>query len=196
HQIAELNEPPRANAASLFTPAWGDAAPAVKGTALVLEPFPPTVPLADLTGTVTRIVTDSSVAIPRDGAVLLARGTAAQEVQDDAVVGAQVSVRLSLARDWSSVTDAVGGGPALVRDGKPIARSGESLTAVQLYGRDPRTSIGQRADGGLVIVAADGRRRGWSVGISNWDLALTLQRYGCVTGFALDSGGSTTVAFD
>jgi hypothetical protein len=47
-----------------------------------------------------------------------------------------------------------------------------------------------------VIIVADGRRRGWSVGISNWDLALALMRYGVVTGFALDSGGSSTLAFN
>src|SRR5207253_1202096 len=70
------------------------------------------------------------------------------------------------------------------------------LTDVQLFGADPRTAIGQRADGRIVIVAADGRRRGWSVGIRNWDLALMLIHYRCVIGFALDSGGSTTVAFD
>jgi hypothetical protein len=46
------------------------------------------------------------------------------------------------------------------------------------------------------MVAVDGRRRGWSIGITNWDMAQTLVHYGCVTGFALDSGGSTTVAFD
>jgi hypothetical protein len=196
HPIAQLNEPPRGNATALFTPAWGAATPALKGVAVVLEPFPAATLFTDLPGTVTRIVTDSSVAIPRGGAILVARGNAAADLQTDAAVGSQITVRLALSRDWSSVTDAVGGGPALVQNGKPIARSGESLTADQLYGRNPRTSIGQRADGSLVIVAADGRRRGWSVGVSNWDLALALARYGCVTGVALDSGGSTTVAFD
>jgi hypothetical protein len=196
HPIAAVNEPPRANATALFTPVWGDSTPALKGTQVTLEPFPAARPFADLAGTVTRIVTDSPVPIPRDGAVLVGRGTAAQDLLNSTTVGGPLGVHLALSRDWSSVTDAVGGGPALVRDGKPIARSGESLTAVQLYGRDPRTSIGQRPDGSLVIVAADGRRRGWSVGISNWDLALALVRYGCVSGFALDSGGSTTVAFD
>ena len=67
---------------------------------------------------------------------------------------------------------------------------------MQLRGRDPRTAIGQRADGTIVMVAVDGRRRGWSIGITNWDLAQTLVHYGCITGFALDSGGSTTIAFD
>jgi hypothetical protein len=90
----------------------------------------------------------------------------------------------------------VSSGPTLVKNGRPIFNAGEALTPAQLRGRNPRTAIGQRADGGIVMVAVDGRQRGWSVGITNWDLALTLVRYGCVTGFALDSGGSTTVAFD
>jgi exopolysaccharide biosynthesis protein len=198
YPLAQLNEPPHANSAALFTPVWGDATPPVNGVAVVLDPFPATKPFVDLTGDVTALVSNSSVPIPRDGAVLVARGTAADAVQADAVVGGRVSLRIGLRKDWSAVTDAVGGGPALVRNGKAIRpeKSGEALSNVQLYGPDPRTAIGQRADGGIVIVAADGRRRGWSVGIRNWDLAVMLLHYRCVTGFALDSGGSTTVAFD
>jgi hypothetical protein len=196
YPIGPLNEPPRAGTTALFTPAWGTATPPVDGVAAVLEPFPPTSPFRDLVGGVASLAYGGSVPIPRDGAVLVGRGSAGQALQDDAPVGGQVTVRLGLRADWSAVTDAVGGGPALVRDGKPIFNAGEALTNAQLHGRDPRTAIGQRVDGGIVIVAADGRRRGWSVGISNWDLALTLIRYGCVSGFALDSGGSTTVAFD
>src|SRR5438876_2594963 len=198
YPLGQLNEPPHANSASLFTPVWGDATPPVSGIAAVLQPFPPTKPFGDLVGQVTALANNSSVPIPRDGAVLVARGTAADAVRADALVGGQVTLRIGLRKDWSAVTDAVGGGPALVRGGKAIRPqdAGESLTDVQLYGPDPRTAIGQRADGGIVVIAADGRERGWSIGIRNWDLALMLIRYGCVTGFALDSGGSTTVAFD
>lgn len=196
HPINALNEPPKSNNVSLFTSAWGATTPKLQATAVVLEPFPAALPFTDLPGTVTRIVTNTPVAVPKDGAVLLGRGSAARDLLADAVAGAQLTVRLGVSRDWSTVRDAVGGGPALVLNGKPIAKSGESLTAVQLNGREPRTAIGQRADGGLVLIVADGRRRGWSVGISNWDLALALMRYGAVTGFALDSGGSSTLAFD
>jgi hypothetical protein len=145
---------------------------------------------------VQSVLTDTSVAIPPDGAVLLARGTAAQALQAEAVVGAPLTVRIPLVDTWATVTDAVSSGPTLVRDGRPLFNAGEALTKAQLRGRDPRTAIGQRADGGIVLIAVDGRRPGWSVGISNWDLANTLVAYGCVTGFALDSGGSTTMAFD
>ena len=194
--IGQLNEPPRANAVALFTPVWGANTPATRGTTVVLTGFPPAAPRRDLTGVVQSVLTDTSVAIPPDGAVLLARGTAARILQEEAVVGAALTVRIPLVDDWAAVTDAISSGPTLVKDGRALFNAGEALTKAQLRGRDPRTAIGQRADGGIVLLAVDGRQPGWSVGISNWDLANTLIAYGCVTGFALDSGGSTTVAFD
>lgn len=195
--IAQLNEPPRANSLALFTPVWGAKTPAMKGgVTVVLGGFPPAVPRTDLTGVVQAVFTSTSVAVPAGGAVLVARGAAAPELQAQAVVGSPLTVRIPLRDDWASVTDAVSSGPTLVKDGKPIFNAGEALTTLQLRGRDPRTAIGQRADGAIVLLAVDGRRPGWSIGITNWELATTLVRYGCVTGFALDSGGSTAVAFD
>jgi hypothetical protein len=195
YPVSQLNEPPRRNSVALFTPVWGGETPAVKGTTIVLEPFPPTAPRKDLIGTIVAAGAGRATTVPADGAVLVARGTAARPFAA-LPAGTQVTVRIPLPTEWASVTDAVSAGPTLVRNGKPIFNAGEALTPVQLHGRDPRTAIGQRADGTIVMVAVDGRQPGWSVGITNWDLAQTLVRYGCVTGFALDSGGSTTIAFD
>jgi hypothetical protein len=196
YPVSQLNEPPRANAAALFTPVWGSVAPAVKnGATIVLEPFPPTTARTDLVGTIASVTNGAATAVPADGAVLVARGTAARPFTA-LPVGTQVTLRIPLPNDWATVTDAISAGPTLVRDGKPIFNSGEALTQLQLRGLAPRTAIGQRADGTIVMVAVDGRRRGWSIGITNWDLAQTLVHYGCITGFALDSGGSTTIAFD
>ena len=194
--VSQLNEPPRANAIALFTPVWGAKTPATKGVTVVLGGFPPATPRRDLTGVVQSVLTNTSVAVPPDGAVLVGRGTAASALEQQATVGAPLTVRIPLRDEWASVTDAVSSGPTLVKDGRPIFNAGEALTKVQLRGRDPRTAIGQRADGTIVLLAVDGRQPGWSIGITNWDLANTLVRYGCVTGFGLDSGGSTTVAFD
>ena len=194
--VDQLNEPARRNSVALFTPVWGSKTPFARGTIVVLEPFPPAAPRADLSGTVTTVLSSGSVSIPPDGAVLVARGTAAAQLRAEALPSGQLTVRIPLPTEWSQVTDAVSAGPTLIKNGRPIFNAGEALTPVQLHGRDPRTAIGQRADGSIVMVAVDGRRPDWSIGITNWDLALTLVRYGCVTGFALDSGGSTTVAFD
>ena len=196
YPLSQLNEPPRKNAAALFTPVWGGDVPGVKGaTTIVLEPFPPAAPRTDLVGTIVSVGPSRTVDVPADGAVLVARGSAARPFAA-LPVGTQVTVRIPLPNDWATITDAISSGPTLVRDGKPIFNAGEALTPVQLRGRDPRTAIGQRADGTIVMLAVDGRRPGWSIGITNWDLAQTLVHYGCVTGFALDSGGSTTLAFD
>jgi hypothetical protein len=196
YPVARLNETPGANATALFTPVWGTRTPAIRGTAVVLQPFPPSMPRRDLIGEVKSIITNQSVPIPRDGAVLVGRGAAAQYLLDEASVGPKLTLRIPLQTDWAQVTDAVSGGPTLVKNGRPIANAHEALTPAQLRGRNPRTAVGQRADGGIVMLAVGGRRAGWSIGITNWDLALALMRYGCVTGFALDSGGSTTVAFE
>jgi len=44
--------------------------------------------------------------------------------------------------------------------------------------------------------SADGRRPGYSVGMTNFELALTMARLGAVTASALDGGGSATMAFE
>ena len=46
------------------------------------------------------------------------------------------------------------------------------------------------------MVAVDGRQSGYSVGVTTFELAQQLVRLGAVTGTALDSGGSTTMAFN
>ena len=48
----------------------------------------------------------------------------------------------------------------------------------------------------MLLVVTDGRRPGYSVGMTNFELAQTLVRLGAVTGSALDGGGSSTLAFD
>src|SRR5207237_6225754 len=84
----------------------------------------------------------------------------------------------------------------IVRDGKPVFRANEDFSALQLSPRSPRTAVGQRADGRILLVAVDGRQPGYSVGMTNFELALAMMQLGCVTASALDSGDSTTMAFD
>jgi hypothetical protein len=84
----------------------------------------------------------------------------------------------------------------LVRDGGPVFRAQEAFTSSQLAPRNPRTGVGQLADGRILMVVTDGRRPGYSVGMTNFELAQTLVRLGAVTGSAFDGGGSTTLAFD
>jgi hypothetical protein len=192
-----VNDLPKTGAYILFTPAWGAATPRVANAAeAVMQPFPQSAPNTDLTATVTAVATGGGTPIPPDGAVLMASGTLAQKLQAEAPVGTSVTTRLILQPDWTGVNDAVGGGPALVRNGKPIFRALEDFTSDQLTPRDPRAAVGQLADGRIIMLAVDGRSPGYSVGMSTFELAQTMARLGAVTASAVDSGGSVTVAFD
>jgi hypothetical protein len=192
-----LNQRPGAQGISLFTPVWGANTPTANGTVeVVLEPMPPAAPFTDLTGTVIDIKTGGGTPIPRDGAVLVARGGAATRLAEEAVLGGSTIVRLVLRPQWGAVVDAIGGGPLIVRDGQPVFAALEDFAPSQINPRNPRTAVGQLADGRIVMVAVDGRRSGYSVGVSTFELAQELVRLGAVTGTALDSGGSTTMAFN
>jgi hypothetical protein len=197
HPLGEVNQEPAANEASLFTSAWGSATPNVQGgVAAILFPFPAPVPNIDHAAPVVDVRRGGSVPIPLGGAVLVARGTAARQLQAEAAIGATATVRLIFRPDWAGVVDAIGGGPQIVRDGLPVFRAGEAFTDYQLARRHPRTAVGQRADGRIILVTVDGRQPGYSIGMTNFELAQTLVRLGAVTAMALDAGGSTTMAFD
>jgi hypothetical protein len=197
--LTGLNQPPRGDGTSLFTPTWGASTPRIPGVAeAVLQSFPPAVPGGELSGVVSFQDTGGGTPIPRNGAVLLARGSQVSKLQLEATPGTQVLTRLILSPDWlaAGVTDAIGGGPMIVRNGRPIWAAGEDFLPSQLGPRNPRTAVGQRRDGKIVLVAIDGRRRGYSVGVTNFELAQAMVRLGAVTASALDAGGSTTMAFD
>jgi Phosphodiester glycosidase/FlgD Ig-like domain len=84
----------------------------------------------------------------------------------------------------------------LVRSGKAVFRSLEDFTNEQIAARDARAGVGQLADGRIVLVAVDGRQPGYSVGMTSFELAQTMQRLGAVTAAGLESGGAVTAAFD
>src|SRR3954468_15014718 len=187
-RILGLNEAPRANHTTLYTRAWGARTPAESGGAYaVLQPFPSSTPNTALTATVTGYLPGGNQPIPPDGAVLVARGTQAGFLTSEAPPGSKVTIVLTLTPPWSNVTDAVGGGPVIVRGGKPVYRAFENFSTEQLAFRSSRGAIGQTADARIVIVAADGRQPGYSSGLTNFELALAMMRLGCVSASALGS---------
>src|SRR5207237_184443 len=131
---------------------------------------------------------------PAGGAVVLARGTGAARFAADVPAGTNLFLRFILTPTGSDVTDAIGGGPLIVQGGKPVFRAGEAFSPQLLAPRRPRTAVGQLADGRIVLVAVDGAAAGYSVGMTNFELALTLVRLGAVTGAALGHGTQTTMA--
>ena len=105
--------------------------------------------------------------IPPDGAVLVATGAEAAKLANEAPAGTQVTARLILPSSWAGVTGAVGGGPLLVRNHKAVFKTSENFESDQLALRDARAGIGQLDDGRVILVAVDGGRPGYSVGMTD-----------------------------
>lgn len=191
-----INQKPKGNQVVLFTPAWAGETPAVAGGyAVVLEPFPVPAPNTDLTAPVVT-TSDAPVAVPGDGAVLLASGSDAAKLQAEAAQGASVTVRLILPPSFGNVTGALGGGPLLVRGGKAVFHTSENFATDQLAARDARAAVGQLDDGRVILVAVDGQQPGYSTGMTTYDLAQTMARLGAHTAVGLAYGKGVTAAFD
>lgn len=63
-------------------------------------------------------------------------------------------------------------------------------------GLNPRTAIGQRADGALLLLVTDGRGSNGHAGASAADLIELMSRYGAVNAANLDGGSSTCMYYD
>jgi len=98
--------------------------------------------------------------------------------------GSLVTVSFDANPGWSDVTEAVGALHLLVKGG--VIQSG--LEA----GYAPRTAVGVKANGQVVLYTVDGRQSGHSMGASLKVLAERMVELGCVDVVCLDGGGSTT----
>ena len=80
-------------------------------------------------------------------------------------------------------------GPLLIMDGNVNMEAYNSNS-----GWNPRTAIGQRADGAVIFLAIDGRQAG-SLGGSYADIIDIMQEFGAVNACNLDGGSSTVMLY-
>jgi flagellar hook assembly protein FlgD len=193
-----INTGPGTAGVTLYTSDWGPATPPESQAVVedVIPQLPATRPNTDLNGTVSQAVGSGGVPIPPGGAVLVARASQAPILQREAPAGTSVFFRMALTPDWSGMTGAIGGGPVLVQNSRAVFRASEAIPASLLNPRGARSAVGQLADGRVVLVTVDGGIRGYSAGMTNFELALALQRLGAVTAMALGSGSVASMAFD
>lgn len=85
------------------------------------------------------------------------------------------------------VKDAMSFRPQLIVNGKNLFVDKPARS----WGIQPRTAIGQKADGTIVFLVIDGRQPGHSIGASMNDLAELLEQRGVVTAMAMDGGSSS-----
>lgn len=85
---------------------------------------------------------------------------------------------------------ALAAGPVLVADGRVVVYDSEDPFYT---GRNPRTLIGKRADGTVVMAVIDGRFKGQADGVTIAEEAFIARQLGLVEALNLDGGGSSTL---
>lgn len=79
----------------------------------------------------------------------------------------------------------------------PLIINGEPRTADGLgSGANPRTAIGQRQDGAVLILVTDGRGTSGHLGATATDLIQIMQEFGAVNAANIDGGSSSSMYYD
>ncbi len=137
-----------------------------------------------------------AASIPRSGWVLSGSGAAAAWLRAELRPGARCELRSEVRlspRPPFNADFVVGGGPRLVRNGRPAAGDPGTYGPGFANARHPRTAAGIRTDGRILLVTVDGRQPERSVGMTIAELAALLIELGAVEAINMDGGGSTTM---
>ena len=142
-----------------------------------------------VTARVDRVEETTVTAIQPDQIVLSANANADAYYTNalrNLPAGSEVTFTVTANSGWEDVDYAVGALYCLAQDG--------AVTSGLAAGVNPRTAVGQKADGTLVFYTIDGRKTGHSIGASLTQIGERLLELGCQTVLCLDGGGSTNLA--
>jgi len=105
----------------------------------------------------------------------------------------EVGLRIEFNPPLGPKDQVLGGGPRLVRDGKPaVEPEGGSINGAFATARHPRTAIGYNGTR-IYLLVVDGRQPGYSVGMSLPELAQAMADLGCTDAVNVDGGGSSAL---
>ncbi len=134
--------------------------------------------------------------IPHDGFVVSATGTSREWALKNLRRGARVELKTEVKAEPPIPFNPdfiLGAGPQLIAAGQKVFAAEAARYSDSLYRqRHPRTAIGWRTDGKLILLTVDGRQK-LSVGMTLDELAGLMLELGCVEAMNLDGGGSTAM---
>lgn len=112
--------------------------------------------------------------------------TSNEKIQAYMENGAIIRIQQNIVGAYADCDNITGAGIQLLKDGVAVGDSD--------LNRHPRTCVGIKADGSVVFFTVDGRQFDSDMyGMSSAEMAAALTYYGCVEGYNLDGGGSTTI---
>jgi len=183
-----LNEERTRNMAVLYTVVVGSSTHTSKGQDLILERHGTNswLPLRAGQTYIARVkeVRENGDAPLTPSTMVLSIGPQIVSRMPPTQPGAVLQLSTATTPNLEGVTTAIGGGPAIVRDGKAIARN-------EINVRNPRAAVGWNRDA-VYLVEVDGRQRFLSVGMTTQELSDYMIGLGCDSAMSLDGGGSAT----
>ena len=95
---------------------------------------------------------------------------------------------------YKDVTNAICYPYAVMKNGEPVYPVDATTTNNDAKYRKPRTIIGQRPDGSIILASVDGRQPESNMfGMSSMEMGALVEYYGCTEAWKLDGGGSSTM---
>ncbi len=193
HSIARVNQPRATGQLVLYTPRFDTSTRTdASGAEVVLSGVALPIKLnGTYGGTVSQVRPGAGDTPIGSGEVVLSGTGTAASFLTALTPGDRVKFALSISAGWGDVTNAVGGGQYIVRNGVVSVSPYDPGFADVTH---PRTAIGITAGGAVVMATVDGRQPGYSVGVRLDELGELVRARGAVTAINLDGGGSTTMA--
>lgn len=146
-------------------------------------------------GVVTRIADyTGEAAIPDDG-MLISFFDTQKYAGIELPIRVGDSVELIHKPDMTGDVEAYECGSWLVRDGVAVVKDKDAWVGV-LTNRDPRTAVGVKEDGTVLLFTVDGRQPGYSAGFTGKELAEYLISRGVKDAAMLDGGASTEMLLE
>lgn len=187
--IHHLNDVRQSNQLALYSPEAKQTRTNEFGTEVVLSNIEGTVHQpGTATATIEKVIKNvGNEKIEQGKLVLSGHGTMAAFL-DNLQPGQELSISTTIAEEWQSVTEAIGGQYVLVKDGQKTNLPSNAFTTATA----PRTAVGIRENGSVFFIVMDGRLPGYAEGINVYELQNMMHELGAVEALNFDGGGSST----
>lgn len=194
-----LNQQRRANTAVLFTPTLGPSTRATGGPELILEkdgdgPWLPLEAGKNYRARVREVATNGNARLA-PGTMVFSLGAQLLADLPELKPGLVLQLATTTTPNLQGVKAAIGGGPALIKNGQAFTHKSRPADAPRGYAEDskyqrhPRSAVGWSPTH-VYFITVDGRQANLSVGMKLAELAEYFVTLGCTDAMNLDGGKS------
>lgn len=135
-------------------------------------------------GTISSILTGASLSLKKGTFAIVSDN---QEINNALKEGLRIRIQYEYTGEFENVKSATGFNTVIYNDPNQLPEG-------YIGDRAPRTVVGVKADGTVVMMVIDGRQGGDDMyGADGSELAAIMKTYGCIKCFNLDGGGSSTI---